>query len=573
MCIRDRYGSAYGMMPRQVWTLIREKMSMTSVNDLVENIVFYFRYNVPFYTKYFGWQYGGNLLTVLFTAVGLYGAFRHWQTEKKSFWFWLTVFLITGPILNTYMNFKLGYSQFSEFPQEMHEVRERDYFFIVSFVFFGVWSGIGLAAIADKLRRAFAVGSAGAKMSRGAFAAAGALILLPCFVPLIANYSEADRSGNLIPSQYARNIMNSLEPGGIVFTNGDNDTFPLWYIQEVEHVRQDCRVVNLSLLNTTWYIRQMRDQEPKVPISYTDEQIERMMPMRLPKDYEFRYGDIDLKFAEGSIMYVKDYILLDILRTNKWNKPIYFTTTVPASNRADLTPYLTLEGAVYRVNPVKASELAKGDENLQPLPQMEDVYINIAKTDSLLNEVYTYKTFFRDKKGGEEANIRLKSHFAAPYAWLSGTYQNQGDLDKGVQAYQMARKLLEDPHQWDYSLADLYARNRQYEEAREMMDSFFTFSRVGQQPALYQRLAQAAVDNDDPEEAAEFLKQSIEIDPNNRNSRINLFMLWQRAEDRQKAIEAGEDYLAAFPSDTAFANQLESYRSGGEFDMQKAFSR
>ena len=217
---REQYGSAYGLMPRQVWTMIREKMSMTSVNDLVENVIYYFKYNIPFYTKYFGWQYGGNLLTVLFSAVGLYGAFRHWQTEKKTFWFWLIVFLMTGPILNTYMNFKLGYSQFSQFPQEMHEVRERDYFFIVSFVFFGVWSGIGLAAIADNFRRAFSVGGAGAKMTSRVFAALVAVILLPCFIPMFVNYDESDRSGNLIPAQYATNIMNSLDEGGIIFTNG-----------------------------------------------------------------------------------------------------------------------------------------------------------------------------------------------------------------------------------------------------------------------------------------------------------------------------------------------------------------
>jgi hypothetical protein len=568
---REQYGSAYGMMPRQVWTLINEKMSMTSVNDLVANVVYYFKYNVPFYTQYFGWQYGGNLLTVLFSSVGLYGAYRHWRSEHKTFWFWLAVFLITGPVLNTYMNFKLGYSQFNEFPQAMHEVRERDYFFIVSFVFFGVWSGIGLAAIADNIRRSFAVGTEASRLGRSTFAALAAVILLPCFVPMVVNYDIADRSGNLIPSQYARNIMNSMDEGGIIFTNGDNDTFPLWYIQEVEHVRKDCRIVNLSLLNTNWYIKQMRDQEPKVPISYTDEQLDQMLPMRLPQDIPFKMGDIELKFPAGSIMYVKDMVLLDILRTNKWKKPLYFTTTVPESNRAKLTSFMTMEGAVYRINPVKAAELAKGNPNLQPVPGVAEVFINIARTDSLLNKVYTYKTFFREKKGGEEANVRLASHFAAPYAWLGGAYQNLGQLDKAIEANMSARKYFEKPHQWNYAVANLYTQNRQYTEAREMLDSLAEFSNQPQQPRMYQQLAQIATNNNDLEEAAEFLNQSIDLDPTSRNSYANLFMLFHRANDRQRAIQALERYLEKFPADTEIATQLETYRGGGEFDLGKTF--
>ena len=290
---------------------------------------------------------------------------------------------------------------------------------------------------------------------------------------------------------------------------GDNDTFPLWYIQEVEHVRKDCRVINLSLLNTTWYIKQMRDLEPQVPISYTDEQIDQMMPMRLPKDIDFKHGEIELKFPAGSIMYVKDIILLNIIRTNKWKKPLYFTTTVPQSNRAGLTPYLTMEGAAFRINPVKAATLAAEDPNLQPIPNVPDVYINVAKTDSLLNQVYTYKTFFRHKTGGEEANIRLASHFTAPFAWLGSAYQNQGRLDKAIEANLQARKFFETPHQWDFAVAGLYAQNRQYQEAAEMMDSFIMFSPQPPQPRLYQQLAQMAIGNDDPQEAAEFLNRSI----------------------------------------------------------------
>ncbi|MEA1996169.1 MAG: DUF2723 domain-containing protein, partial [Gemmatimonadota bacterium] len=476
---REQYGSAYGIFPRQVWALITGKAQMASVADLFENIKFFFKYNVSFYAKYFGWQYGNYMLTSVFFALGLTGAAKHYLSEKKSFFFWLTVFLITGPVLNTYMNFKLGFTQFTDIHPDpaIHEVRERDYFFIISFAFFGVWSGLGLAAIVDRLRRCrvFKLDSPKPALGQGAFAALAVLVFLLAFIPLYSNYSRADRSGNYIPPNYARNIMNSLEPGGIIFTNGDNDTFPLWYIQEVEHVRQDCRVINLSLLNTKWYIKQMRDMEPKTPISYSDEAIDKMMPFRLDRDMQYKLGELEVTYKKDSAMYVKDIILLDILRTNKWRKPVYFTTTVPVSNRSGLDPYLTMVGATYKVNPRKAVDIASEDSNLSALPSGNGIYLDIEKTHNLLYDVYTYETFYRKKKSGEDADIRLASHFVAPFAWLGHAYQQQGELGKAVDANLRARAFFEAPHQWDFSIALLYASNKQYNEAHAMMDSFIDF--------------------------------------------------------------------------------------------------
>ena len=96
---------------------------------------------------------------------------------------------------------------------------------------------------------------------------------------LATDFHEHNRTGNYVAWDYAYNMLNSCEPNGIIFTNGDNDTFPLWYIQEVEKVRKDVRVVNLSLLNTPWYIEQLKHQVPKIPINLTDEIIDRLDPV------------------------------------------------------------------------------------------------------------------------------------------------------------------------------------------------------------------------------------------------------------------------------------------------------
>ncbi|MFH1069916.1 MAG: bacterial transcriptional activator domain-containing protein [Candidatus Glassbacteria bacterium] len=505
--------------------------------------------------------------------VGLLGAARHYLTDKKSFYFWLTVFLITGPVLNTYMNFKLGYEQFLDaYPDSgMHEVRERDYFFIISFAFYGVWSGLGLAAIVDWFRRTFKADSPQALMGRPVFAAISVPILLLAFVPVFTNRADSDRSGNYIPSNYARNIMNSMDPGGIIFTNGDNDTFPLWYIQEVEGVRKDCRVINLSLLNTNWYIKQMRDLEPKVPVSYSDEQIDQMMPIRLPREQNVRLGEIALTFPVNSVLYVKDIILLDILRNNRWQRPIYFTTTVPTDNRTLLSPYLTMEGAVYRINPRKAADIAKEDSNFVEVPGVPDIYIDIRRTADLLYKTYTYETFFRKTSGGEEANMRLSSHFAAPFAWLGHAYQVRGQFEKAIEANLWARKFFEDPHQWDFAVASLYAINRQYSQAREMVDSFIQFTKTPGAQSLYRQIAQEALRHGDNFEAANLVERGLELDPEDRSSYAALFMIYNSAGNREMAARSVQRYLTLHPQDSLISAELQQYLAGGNFDVNKAF--
>jgi len=242
--------------------------------------------------------------------------------------------------------------------------------------------------------------------------------------------------------------MNSLAPNAIVFTNGDNDTFPLWYIQEVEQVRKDCRVVNLSLLNSSWYIKQMRDIQPKVPIRLSDEQIDSLDPKIYARDMRFKQAGIDIIYPKNTPFYVKDRMVLHILVANNWKKPLYFTTSVPKHNRVGLDPYFSVEGVTYRVNSRKAMDIAESDSNFVLIPQVEKV-INVEKTRRLLFQVYNYDTFFREGESGEAANKNMLRYFLNAFQLLSNALIQRKQYDDLMETYKLGRMFLQNRHEWN----------------------------------------------------------------------------------------------------------------------------
>jgi hypothetical protein len=208
------------------------------------------------------------LILVLF---GMLFHFRHdWRRALSV----LALFVLTGLAIIFYLN------------QTPYEPRERDYAYVGSFFALAIWVGLGATGIIELIRDTL-----GNKKT----AAYGALAVMFFAVPgwmLHQNWPSHDRSERYVARDYAYNLLNSVEENAILFTNGDNDTFPLWYLQEVEGVRTDVRVVNLSLLNTDWYIRQMRDRQTHeslpLAITFTDEEIDQMtaqLELHEPREY------------------------------------------------------------------------------------------------------------------------------------------------------------------------------------------------------------------------------------------------------------------------------------------------
>ena len=340
---------------------------------------------------------GRNVYYFLPFIIALIGIAFHAKKDLKSFYVILLIFLFTGLALKIYLN------------ERPFEPRERDYALVGSFYIFAIWIGFGVYAIYDYLKK-----YASARII-GPVVLASTLLAAPVLMAA-QNWDDHDRSGKYTAIAMAKNYLNSCEPNAILFTIGDNDTFPLWYAQEIENVRTDIKIVNTSLFMTDWYIDQMKRKTYKadgLPISFSHNEYvgdkldftvfnpktEARLPIgefmkfiksddprsmvelqngqsihyyptdkvRIPVDKENvirnkvvspKYYDsivpyIDLDI-KGSALYKNRLMMLDVVANNNWKRPIYFTGgSFGDDDYLWMKDYLQLDGMVYKLVPVK----------------------------------------------------------------------------------------------------------------------------------------------------------------------------------------------------------------------------
>jgi hypothetical protein len=413
------------------------------------------------FLQYFDWQWSNGLaptepvfasvrlpFTFLFFTLGMFGASVLWERDRSAFWLLVLLFLTTGPGLMGYMNFKPGYSLgWDRFPGlEMHEVRERDYFFTVSFQVWGMFVGMGLAGLYRLAREKLSAGNA----SGAAPSIMAGSVLLVSLVPFFLNFNAASRRHGpeaTLARDFSYNMLQTIEPYGIVFTNGDNDTFPLWYLQEAEEVRRDVSVVNLSLGNTDWYLRQLRDnpvrpfipeqapwyahvapETPPPPLhSMTDEQIETLQAQLLQTALPFRVGRVDLTYPAGTPLYVHDVLTLRLIQENWQRRPIYFSLTVGQGNYAQMDQYLVQEGMALRLY------VAQDPDSSRLLPGVLGLPVDVLRTDSLAWDIYQYGSMFdADTLDLDPTNRNIATNLSYPFYALGQAYTVSGDIDRAV---------------------------------------------------------------------------------------------------------------------------------------------
>jgi hypothetical protein len=404
------------------------------------------------YWQYFTWQWSrawqlrwpeigasiGNAVGVVFAALGLLGAWRHFKADwRHALAMTALLFTLVG-VLVYYLNFKYGYSQLLAQAELLREVRERDYFFLASFGAWGVWVGLGIATLLEWVREALSERVGADRAWRLATP-----VLLIAFIPLIGNWRAASRAGETLARDFAVDLLNGLEPYAILVTAGDNDTFPLWYAQEVEGVRRDVTVLNLSLGNTDWHLKQLQrrpvepydvergpalfaDREWPVPEGslfrgWTLPQLD-SLPLFVPIDRPrgFTAGTLSVvidpaRLPQGLIDRAT-LAVLQTIRDHLGRRPIYFSRTAGGMpDQIGLGAYLVSEGFGRRLRAVP----------VQPSDSVVSVpgygFLDVPRTSELLWEVYHGDTAARPRPFGwvDHPSEGIITLYAIGYAALA----------------------------------------------------------------------------------------------------------------------------------------------------------
>ncbi len=419
------------------------------------------------WVQYFTWQWGHDWhpavrrgLGVIFGAVGLLGAWRHWKADKRSAAAMTALIATLTLLLIFYLNFKYGYSEYPDKPQLPREVRERDYFFIASYALWGLWVAIGLATLMEWVGEALAQREPNAERRW----LLSTPVLLFSLIPLVGNRLTASRAGETLARDFAVDMLQSVEPYGVLVTAGDNDTFPLWYAQEVEGVRKDVTVLNLSLGNTDWYLRQMQRRpvftfdSARAPAIYqgrswpkptdrvlniSDEQLAALQPYYvLDKKTNVSLGTIVTTLDPGLIgrEYLEraDVVVLQAIKDNQGKRPIYFSRTVGLyADQFGLTAYVEGQGFARKLHytPIVPSD------SIQAIGQLG--YANIPRTTALMLDVYHSSTAAKPRPRGwvDRPSEGIIALYGLMYQALSSTLKDK-DAKLAAQAGAIADSIF-----------------------------------------------------------------------------------------------------------------------------------
>ena len=443
--------------------------------------------------------------------LGLIGFIYHLNKNNKDFWVVFLLFLMTGIAIIVYLNFT------------PYQPRERDYAYSGSYYAFAIWIGLGVFGLIEWLSKKV-------NMNMATIAVFG--ITLVAVPGLLASegWNDHDRSGKTAARDFAFNYLDSCEPNAILFVNGDNDTFPLWYAQEVEGKRTDIRVVNYMLSSGPWYVHQLQRKiynSEKVPLSippgkynkgvnsYTyiipklkgvyelnqvidfiksDEastkhkmpngEIINYMPTRsvkltmdstdlvnrgvVPADKAHLIPKEIKWTVGGSGLQKNDLMLLDFIATNNWERPIYFANTSSVKKVLGLDEYMHLEGFVYRLLPYKAEGYIGGMGGVNA-DKSYDLLVNKAKYGNLeLDEVNV------DRESARESRLPKNN-----LKRLADLLIEKGEMDKAIEALDTYQKYFPH-HKVPYDMfmvyfAESYYRAGATEKANELLDTLYEF--------------------------------------------------------------------------------------------------
>lgn len=413
------------------------------------------------YFQYFDWQWARGLdpsevpgnarlpISLLFIGLGFLGLAASARAHRHIFVYMGATAAVLTVGLVFYLNFRYGFSLAPHITDRAaHEVRERDYFFIASFLVWGVLAGMGLTLLWWELARRAGQGS------RGLLTASP--ILAVALIPLAFNWGWATRAGDHAARSWAYNLLMSVEPYGVIFTNGDNDTFPLWYLQEVEGIRKDVTVVVVQYLYTTWYPKQLQEltdpsrQRPFLPeqdaglydapplpgaaiLSLSPEQMDAVGTTRLTQDFTVPLGGLAVQYPAGMVLNRGQLLALTIIRDSAHERPIHFSSVAGVLADLGLDPWSVRLGMSMKLVP---DDPANDPERYSRIAaQLGGDWVDWERTRHLAENVFVYDGLRDRAIWADRASLNIPWHYYFLYLTLADVADRRGLDDTTVEEY------------------------------------------------------------------------------------------------------------------------------------------
>ncbi len=433
-----------------------------------------FTAQIGMYWLYYKWQFLRdayterpglqNALAVFFLILSGIGGWMHFKKDRRSFsFFGPLVFTMTLGLI-FYLNFKYGHSQAPELGDSVpREVRDRDYFYLWSFSALSVWAALGLVYVWETTASLF--GADEVQLGRDnvleprprSFAMASPVLAL-ALIPLFGNWEQASRSNQTDTTDFARDLLNSVEPYGILVTVGDNDTFPLWYAQEVEGIRKDVVVANTSLLNTDWYRRQLirrpvyeydAAKGPSIyrngqwtkptgsPINMSFEDADGLpLAIQTPANSAFQANGIVATPRLPQLM-AADQLVYFMIRDAFPGRPMYFSRTAGGyPYELGLERYVMTQGMAKKLLP---QPVVAGKDTV--LIQGEG-YVDINRSKALWDSVFTATKSLTERNGWvDDASVGIPDLYVISGVTLAEALAGAGRLKESDEVFQESRAI------------------------------------------------------------------------------------------------------------------------------------
>lgn len=514
---------------------------------------------------FFHQQYGltGPKFVILF-LLGIFGLWEIVRRRPVVGLPFVVLLLLSTVGLVLYMNFADG-TRLLPNGSDYIEVRERDYFFTPGFILFGIAIGLGSAVVLQYLREAVRKYSTAPR--RMILGSGLALLLLPSLA-LSGNYYLCDRSRDYMPWDYAWNLLGSAEENGVLFTNGDNDTFPLWCMQGVYGIRTDVTVVCLALANTKWYIKQIQSTMG-LDLGWSDKHIDNLRPFHIPDSITLAqrqqyvdksvYAYLGVSEEEmdslyrsgvpyGSTFRLNSMVQDKIIYSYLGKRPINYAVSMGGGSRyylgRKIDSMLSLDGMMWKLNTVGGGRRTDIEASI-------DFFMGEGRFQARgVNDPTVYKN---------ESTRRLTRNYANGFLVVADSLRAGGDLIRAQALVERAVELI--PHAADAVefLGAVYAQQGLIEPLIGLIGN----ARSGDMDYLQILLARAHRFHNMNSDAANILSSLLLSNPRNRPALDELMRLYFETKQPAKMEAALQQWLQVNPNDGQIRAMLTELRKQG----------